>query len=281
MRSLPFSATDTLGLPFLVTIQTGITVIRFTTYNTSLTVGSNTFAPWPGSDVTNVQFPSDGSPATADVVVMGRTGKSIAPGDGTRGALDGWPITIELVDPGNLAAGSFDLIPKATIGSVQETTRGLITMSVNGPLNRARGPLTEHYSLTCRADLGDSRCKVDLTSYTVSTTGQATGYFTIKLDSMSDTRASDDTWFVLGAITIKSGPLLGYPKIPIRAWSFSTLEVTTFLPVALTDIPAGTSMDIHAGCDLTPDQCLNRFNNIVNIRAEYFVPPANSITGVF
>jgi hypothetical protein len=69
------------------------------------------------------------------------------------------------------------------------------------------------------------------------------------------------------------GPLADYPKFPIRAWDPDTLTVTLFLPVSVTDIPAATAFEIAPGCDNTREMCFSRFNNIVNLRAETFVPP--------
>lgn len=356
MRSLPFSATQNLALPFLVTIQTGLTAIRFTTHYASISDGNNTFEPCPGADVTNIQTPSDGTPITCDVVVMAQSGGLFEPGDGISGALDGWPITVEMIDLGDTSAGTYDVIPSATIGNVQEDTRGLITLSVNGPLNRLVGPLTEHYALTGREEFGDDRCKIPVlpadigrstdfvradiatgllhvndaygrvrtgvagtvedyanvyfecttagTTDTVAPTydptvgntttdgtavftarnawlryarGQRTGDFTIQLTALPDPRASDSTWFVLGGIYVRSGPLDGFPAIPIRSWDPTTLTVTTFLPIGTNDIPSNTQLEIFVGCDLTREMCFSRFNNITNLRAETFVPPTNAL----
>lgn len=355
MRALPFSATQNLALPYLITIQTGVTAVRFTTHSADITVNGDTYSPCPGANVSNIQFTGDVSPATCDVIVMAQTGGLFEPGDGTRGALDGWPISIKLFDLGDTDAGAYDIIPHATIGNVQEDTRGLITLSVNGPLNRFNGPLTEHYSLTGREELGDDRCKIPIlpddigrgvdfvrpdiatgllsvndaygrvrtgvagtvddyanvyyectvagtTDATTAPTydptvgnstvdgtatfiarnawlryayGQRTGDFTIQLTALPDLRASDSTWFVLGGIYVRSGPLEGFPVIPIRSWEPSTLTVTTFLPIGTNDIPVNTEMEIFVGCDLTREQCFSRFNNITNLRAETFVPPTN------
>ena len=73
----------------------------------------------------------------------------------------------------------------------------------------------------------------------------------------------------------------GFPVIPIKSWSPSTLTVTTFLPIGTNDIPADTQLEIHAGCNLTRDQCQSRFNNITNLRAETFVPPSSTIDSLF
>lgn len=117
-------------------------------------------------------------------------------------------------------------------------------------------------------------------AWTRSATGEAISAFEIQLDSLPDPRATfqdpvtgEYTWYVLGAIYVRSGNLANFPKIPIRAWDADTLTVTLFLPVSVTDIPAGTELEIAPGCDLTREMCHSRFNNIINLRAETFVPP--------
>lgn len=364
MKSIPFTVSSARGLHALITITRGLTYYRFTTYQESVTVGDNTFAAGPGANITNASLPSEGSPATCDVTIMAQTGGLISPGDCASGKFDGWPIKIEIFDFNNIAAGTVDWIPGATIGNAKEDTNGLVTFTANGPLSRALGPLTEHYSLTCRADLGDNRCKIpilgsktigdfdigrgqafvlpsiatgllqvkdaygrvrtgvagDVEDYanvyfectvagttdattaptydaTVGNTtvdgtatfiarnswlryarGQATADYTITLTALPDARATDDTWYVNGGLYIRSGTLSGFPCIPLRAWNHTTLELTTFLPLSQTDIPANTQFEVYPGCDLTRGQCFSRFNNIVNMRAETFVPPSNILS---
>ncbi len=94
------------------------------------------------------------------------------------------------------------------------------------------------------------------------------------LESLPDARASDDTWYVDGGLFVRSGNLEGY-KLTIRAWDAGTLTLTLFLPIDPDDIPANTQFEIYPGCDRTRDMCFVRFNNIVNMRAETLVPPAD------
>ncbi len=271
MRSLDFGAA--IEQPAMITIQRGLVTIRFNTSSNDVVIGADTWTAAPGAALTSITYGSDGTPNNADVQIQTQAGGLLEPGDGIRGLLDGWPISIQLFDPANPAGTAADLLQGATIGSVAEDTNGIATIASDGQLITAGKYVTEHYALAGREDLFDARCKVDPAGFTNDTTGQATGTYVITLDSLPDGRASDPTWYVLGGLYILSGNLSGYPKFPIRQWNPSTLEVTLFLPVLETDIPAGTTMQIHAGCDLTREMCFSRFNNIINLRAETFVPP--------
>lgn len=348
MRGLPdFDAA--LGRPALVTIVRGLTTLRWTTYSDDITIGDDTWPATPGANVTSLTFSSDGTPSNADVTIQTETDGLVEPGDGVRGILDGWPISIKFFDPADPVGTATEIVPGAIVGSVAEDTNGIAIIEASGQLVKAGGYVTEHYALTGREDLGDDRCKVPIlpsdigrdqtfqlpttlplslvddaygrvstgspanygnvyfectsagttdpitaptydqtvgnstidgtatfiarNAWTRSATGTATGTFVVTLDALPDPRATDATWYVLGALYIRSGNLDGYPKIPIRAWDPDTLEVTLFLPVTITDIPAGTQLEIAVGCDLTRAMCFSRFNNIVNLRAETFVPP--------
>ncbi len=275
MRPLPDFSTAEQN-PFLITIQRGLTTLRWNTSTETVVIAGNTWPPVAGAGVTSISYNSDGTPSNADVQIMTAVGGLVEPGDGVRGLLDGWPISIKLFDPADPGGTATELVPGSTIGSVAEDTNGIATIAANGMLVEAGVYITEHYALAGREDLFDSRCKVDPAGFTNDTTGQATGTFIVTLDSLPDARASDPTWYVLGGLTALSGNLAGYPKMPIRAWDPGTLEVTLFLPVLETDIPAGTDLQIHAGCDLTREMCFSRFDNIVNLRAETFVPPPDA-----
>lgn len=348
MRLIPIPE-NAAEIPALITIQRGLTTLRWNTSSRDVVIDGETWPAVAGAAVTSISFMSDGTPNNADVRIMTETGGLVEPGDGARGILDGWPISVKLFDPADPAGTAVEVIPGSIIGSVAEDTNGIALIEANGQLVKAGGYVTEHYSLSGREDLGDDRCKIPImpsdigrgvtfqrpdtlpllrvddaygrvpvgspasygnvyyectvagvtdpltaptydptigntttdgtasfiarNAWTRSATGEATGTFVVTLDALPDSRAVDATWYVNGALYIRSGPLSDYPKIPIRAWNPGTLEVTLFLPVTVTDIPAGTQLELAPGCDLTSTMCFERFNNIVNLRAEYFVPP--------
>ncbi len=271
MRALPFTLETVLGIPVLVTITVGVQTKRFTTWGEDVVVGGDTWTSGPGANITDVTFASDGAPSSMDIS-MSTNNTIFTRGDVARGYYDGWPITVEIFDPDNPDAGTLALMPNATIGSVSETTRDICIISVNGALTRTRIMTTQHYALTCRADLYDSKCKVTRASFTTSVVGQATGDFDITLTTSPN---ADPTYYVLGLLSFTSNALSGFPDYQIRTWDPATKIVSLFLPVALTDVPAGTTMDISAGCDFTRETCFGKFGNIVNMRAETFVPPTD------
>lgn len=354
MRAFPSGLAAAKSIHALVEITRGEVTLRFTTWMEDVLFGGNTYTAAPGAAVTSISFMSDGTPNSADVLIMAETGGVIEPGDGVRGLLDNWPITIWLFDPVDPEGTAYDIVPGSTIGSVAADSNGMDTIAADGQMSKAGAYVTEHYSLSDRADIGDDRNKIPImpadiergvafvrpdtlpllhvndaygrmrtgtagtpvdyanvyfecttagttdattaptydptvgnsttdgtavfiarNAWTRYATGEATGTFIVTLDALPDPRASDATWFVLGALYVRSGNLSGYPKIPIRAWNPDTLEVTLFLPVLETDIPAGTQLEIHVGYDGTRDMAFSRFGTIgiVNRRAEDFVPP--------
>ena len=161
MRALPFDLTAP-GIKALVTIQRGLQTLRFTTSEAPITIAGDTWQPGPGMVLTNLQFPSNGAFANADVKITAVAGGIIEPGDAVRGILDGWPISIEMFDSTNLAAGTFDLIKGGVIGQIDEDSDGTVMIAAQGPLARLQNTMTEHYSLTGRESLGDDRCKIPI-----------------------------------------------------------------------------------------------------------------------
>ncbi len=273
MRAISFSVDTAQELPLAIAIPRGALTLRWNTSQEDVTIGGESYPAYAGAVVTSMSFSSDGTESNADVMIQTEADGLVDLGEGTRGLLDGWPISVKMFDPADPDGTAFEFLPGSTIGSVAEDTNGIATSAANGQLSKARAVITEHFSMSGREDLGDDRCKVNLDDYTEAATGEATGTYIVTLDALPDARATDPTWYVNGGLTVLSGNLNGYPKFTIRAWNPDTLEVTLALPILEADIPAGTDFEIHAGCDLTREMCFSRFNNIDNLRAETFAPP--------
>lgn len=107
--------------------------------------------------------------------------------------------------------------------------------------------------------LGDSRCGVNLASFTTSTTVTAvTDNQTFSASSLTQ----DNGYFVAGEILWISGNNNG---LRMEVKGFLNGEVTLALPMA-NSIQAGDGFDIIAGCDKSDSTCKNVFNNFINFR---------------
>ncbi len=171
------------------------------------------------------------------------------------------------------------MLPGATVGSAQEDANGVVILAVQGPLTTARKPMAEIYTLTCKAALGDARCKFNLASITQAVVGQALSFFEIQLTSVPAGFGSTVllTPSALGMIIPQSGPLTGI-LMPIRSFDVPTNIVLTFEPFAPINFPAGSNFHIYAGCDKRMSTCRDVFNNIVNMRATPYAPGSDLLS---
>ncbi len=95
-----------------------------------------------------------------------------------------------MFDFDNPALGVVDMIPGATIGSVQEDTNGAIVIAVQGRLSLLKAPCCEVHTVVCKARLGDARCKIPLA---VGDVMRGTSY--VKKDVNGTSTAGPwDTW---------------------------------------------------------------------------------------
>jgi len=192
MRTFPFTPSLAQGLQYAVTITQPNETIRLTSAPIDVTLGGQTFEARGALNITNIQFSADGTASNADIRVASSetASASIRAGLGARGLLDGLSIKVELFDLSNLAAGTFDMIPGATIGSVQEDTNGVIIIAVQGQLALLKAPMCEIHTVVCRARLGDARCRFPLE---VDDVQPSTQYY-LKDTHNSATAGAWDTW---------------------------------------------------------------------------------------
>lgn len=162
MRTFPFTPSSAQGIHALVTVYQPNATLRVTTAPWDIAYGGNTWIAQGAVNLTQVQFNGDGTATSADVRIASNSAGPIKPGMGSRGLLDGLNIQVQLFDLKNPAAGLFELIPGATVGSVSEDTNGNIILAVQGRLALMGAPMTEVHTMVCRARLGDSRCRMPM-----------------------------------------------------------------------------------------------------------------------
>jgi len=130
---------------------------------------------------------------------------------------------------------------------------------------------------SCAAELGDTRCGIDLTDYTAiaevtSVSAGSRRIFdtdlpgaTVRL-TPSTTGNPDANYFADGKLTWLTGANAGLSE-DVRTYATNG-ELALQLPMT-RDIEVGDTFTVHAGCSKARDGtrgCIDRFDNIVNFR---------------
>ncbi len=154
---------------------------------------------------------------------------------------------------------------------------GEVTLSGQMFQAEVRG-LTQHLSQTignvfspsCRAVLGDNKCGVDLTPFTVSAiVSEISNNQTFKASVLTE----DAGWYIGGEVIWTSGNNVGR-RMEVK--EFAATQLVLALPMGKS-ISVGDGFDIIAGCDKTRETCQNKFSNIINFRGEPDVPGTDKL----
>ncbi len=128
------------------------------------------------------------------------------------------------------------------------------------------------YTARCGADLGDHRCKVDLTSPALRGAGVV-----VALEGTSQFTASGlggyaDGWFSAGRLTWQSGANAGLAmEVKIHRHTGGVVRLTLWQAMA-APVAAGDAFAVTAGCDKQFSTCRDRFANAANFRGFPHIP---------
>jgi uncharacterized phage protein (TIGR02218 family) len=189
----------------------------------------------------------------------------------------------------DLAAGRFDaaivdihvvdwsepslsvLLARATLGEVRREGAAF-TAELRGLADRLSQESGRLYTATCSADLGDSRCTIDLArdafrgSGTILSLG---GTSTFVASGLAD---FDPDWFTGGRLTWTGGENAGL-AVEIKRHRVDggavTIELWQAMPNPLAE---GDAFEAKAGCDKRFTTCRDRFGNAINFRGFPHIP---------
>lgn len=271
----------TLAVLLKLTRKDG-TVYAFTDHDASIVYGGSTYTPQLGLTRTADSSNSDMSPDNQDATLF-LDDATITERD-LRGKLfDGATVEIRVVNWADLTQGEVKL-RKGTGGQLT-IIRGQFTMAVRGLLNKLGIVTGETFGAPCRAQLGDSKCGIDITGYqqngSVSSSADA---YTLTPNSglkkktpLVNTDPAPSGWFNDGILTFSSGVNNGL-SYQIGTWDGTAL---TFKNPLFAVPAASDTFVIEPGCnhDSTPatGDCQTKFANIANFRGEPFIPGQDQV----
>ena len=158
------------------------------------------------------------------------------------------------------------------IGNITRTAEGKYTTELRGLTQALSQGICRTYGVTCDAELGDSRCRVNMAGNTVNghpitSTNTVTGVTSRRQFQIQDSIGT--TQAVGGTVTWDTGANVGY-SMEIK--EYLSLQMTLYLPMPL-DIEVGDTFTFRRGCDKTRSTCIDVYNNILNFRGHgTFVP---------
>jgi uncharacterized phage protein (TIGR02218 family) len=212
---------------------------------------------------------------TADLAVDNLDVESVFSDDGITeedlraGRYDFAEVRMFLVNYQDLGQGILKL-RRGWLGEV--TIRdGMYVAELRGMTQRLQMTVGEVYAPDCAADLGDTRCGVDLAaleeSGTVDAATSATAFETSLVQATG--------WYNGGELTWTGGANAGQ-TVAVRSWDATTGILSLFLP-ALYPMQAGDAFTVRPGCDKSFATCRAKFDNVVNFRGFPHVPGTDQV----
>jgi uncharacterized phage protein (TIGR02218 family) len=194
---------------------------------------------------------------------------ALSEADLAAGRYDAATIELFLVDwsepPLNL------LLAKGTIGEVRREGKAFAA-ELRGLTDRLNQESGRRYAATCSADLGDSRCTVNLAGAAHTGNGTITALTGTSGFSTLGLGAFNDGWFTAGRLTWTSGAnagLAGEVKQHRYGLDGILIELWQAMPEPLAP---GDAFTVTAGCDKRFETCRDRFGNALNFRGFPHIP---------
>lgn len=179
------------------------------------------------------------------------------------GLWDGAEVEIFMVNWADLTQGHI-ILKRGRIGEV-ELKSPTFRAELRGLTQQLSQQIVELYTPDCRAELGDSRCGVNLAGLTVTGTVTATAG---RYGFTDSARAEAADYWNGGVVTWLTG---GNAGRSMEVKTFSAGAVGLFLPMP-SAIAVGDTYSLKPGCDKSVATCKNRYNNVPNFRGEPHVP---------
>ncbi|MEA2898974.1 MAG: hypothetical protein QOJ84_4589 [Bradyrhizobium sp.] len=239
-------------------------VMGFTDHDRDLVVGGVTFRAGTG-------FSSSEAASRFDLSVDGAeisgalADDSLTDADLAAGRYDAALVETWLVDWSEPSLNV--LTARGTLGEVRREGQAFVAelRGLADLLSQESGRL---YTARCGADLGDARCKVDLSNPALRGTGAVGAVEGTSIFLASGLDGFADGWFSLGWLTWTSGANNGLAS-EIKQHRLARLTLWQAMP---EPIATGDAFTVTAGCDKSFATCRARFANTDNFRGFPQIP---------
>lgn len=247
-------------------------VFGFTDHESTLNIAGLDYEASSGYTATAIRDTQDLAVDNLDVEGVFASGR-ITEEDLLAGLWDYAEVRIFEVDWKDLSKGILRL-RKGRMGAV---TSGKLSFNaeLRGLMQHFQQQVGRLYGAGCDADLGDSRCGIDLDTFMV--TGSITS-FNDRRVLFDSSRTEENGWFDFGLITWTSGNNAGL-SMEVKRYLLSTGLIELVLPMPFP-VFATDQYELRPGCDKAFSTCKAKYNNVVRFRGQPHVPgPSRMISG--
>lgn len=252
---------ETAALCYLLTItRRDGEIVRVTTWGQDITIGATTWTALHGLRINDIVEYNNGNPSSATFEAVLDVGLISSTDIGAK-KYDFATVQIYLTDGKNPLYA--DLCFTGAIGDTNYTSRAVVTFEARSIFAFPREVFVRTFLPMCDADLFDSRCGLDHTTFLASRTVAA-----ITADNKFTISAALPA--LAGSLSYNFGTVLftdGFSAnegFKIGSYNSSTLEVTLYLGIA-NIISVGDGVDILPGCNKTIADCTD-YGNTANFR---------------
>lgn len=242
--------------------------VGFTTHDRDMSIGPLVYRATPGMLPSALSL-SDGFDANMVDIGGALSSDAISESDLKAGRWDGASVRIFLADWRDPEAEEVPLA-RGTLGDVAIEGGGF-TAELRGPTALLERPVVEQTSPGCRAELGDTRCGVDMAGRTrIARVMEAVSDEVIELDGAPAAAGA----YRYGRLRWISGANSGLESAVLGSTGgrLTLREPPPFSP------EAGDLVEIAEGCDKNFETCIARFANAANFRGEPYLPGMDLLT---
>ena len=243
-------------------------VMGFTEHDADLTLDGVTHRANSGFTASSMSR-SMGLAADTETLTGAITLTGVTHGDVRMGLYDNAPMIVEWVNWRDLTQRV--TIARGHIGEIdrQQTEIRFEFRSLENKLNQTIG---RKYQRTCDAELGDTRCKVNLNSSNFRLSNAVGAVVHPKRFNLGGASRYDDGTFSYGLLWFTSGRnsvanYVGKLRVKSHVGSYVDLYDDPPEPVS-----AGDRFTMVAGCDKEVRTCVSKFNNVANFRGFPHIP---------
>ncbi len=253
----------TLAWLWRVTRRDGVTH-GFTTHDRDLTLAGLTYSAETGFSASAAQSRLGASVDNIDFSGA-IEGEVITQEDILAGLWDGAAVTVSLCNWADLSQGEM-IVQTGTLGSVQAAGHGYVAelRSLSQALQNTVGAVITR---RCTADLGDTRCGVNLAAHTVSgsVSADSADWRTFTASALPTNPGGLLTWL--------TGANAGF-EMEISTASGGSIGLALPMPHAIL---SGDTYEAAAGCDKNLSTCRDTYANVVNFRGFPHIPGPDAV----